>query len=245
MFKRLLILLALGSLTACETIPVTPEDVTSINAREKSVVLMSYFSEKDDPCYHGYMNLVNVDTRQIYNLNSFRGSNIVKPTPGRITVEPGNYKILSGTCAGYQMTANLPLIGSWFEEFEVKPGEVVNIGRLKPINFDLKSLPESQLGRAMNVLFSLGTSRANETTYVTYSFDAENESYVEGLLTTKYPDIETGYITRLPQRRFSEDEFKAVLVKAYEPDENGEIPSSTIANERVSTALADFIAKQE
>ncbi len=244
MFKRVSILLALSTLTACETIPVTPEDVALINTQEKSVVLMSYFSEKSDPCYHGYVNIVNTQTRKVYSVNSFRGSSIVKPTPGRIAVTPGTYKIASGSCAGYQMTASLPLLQTWFKEFEVKPGEVVNIGRLKPVNFDLKSLPESQLGRAVNVLFSLG-SRANETTYVTYSFDDENEPYVKALLADKYPDIQAGYTTRSPKLSFSEEEFKAVLIKAYEPDAEGEMPTSTQARERVNTGLLEFLSKQQ
>ncbi|WP_026941240.1 hypothetical protein [Hellea balneolensis] len=244
MFKRLSIFCSFLALSACETIPVTPEDVSLINNQEKSVILASYYSEKEDVCYHGYLNLMNVDTRKVYSLGSFRGSNIVKPTPGRIAVAPGTYRIASGTCVGYQVSANLPLIQTWFEDFEINPGEVVNIGRLKPVDFDLKSLPKSQLGRAVNVLFSLG-SRANETTYVTYSFDAENESYVKALLDKKYPEIQTKHVTRLPKLRFSEDEFKAVLIKAHEANSDGEMPTSEQARERVAAGLSEFMEQRK
>lgn len=244
MFKRFFTALTLATLSACATVPVTPEEVALVNSQEKSLIVMSYFSEKADPCNTGYLNLVNVDTRELYNLGSFRGSNVVKPTPGRAAVTPGKYKISSGNCAGYQLTGNMPLVETWFEEFEVKPGEVVNIGRIKPVDFDLKSLPESQFNRAVNVLLSLG-SRANETTYVTYSFDAENESYVEALLADKYPEIKTGYVTRIPKFRFSDAEFKAVLIKAHEPNADGEMPTSSQATERVTSALNEFMARQK
>ncbi len=75
---------------------------------------------------------------------------------------PGAYRIVSGTCSGYQTVGNLPLIRFWFQDFEVAAGEARYIGRLDVKPQVEAVMPESKISQAVNNLLT-GTRQERHT----------------------------------------------------------------------------------
>lgn len=235
MKKIFLFLTSFVFLTACASVPpITPEDVISINAKEKSAIMLT--ATAPGQCYNSSIGVLNNDNSTVYYLNM--GNKRV----GYRSVPPGNYEIYSGSCSGYNMTGNYPLLRLWFKSVEVKPGEVVNLGHLKTELLSMKSKPGSEVGQLFNFLITLDSNNLSE--YITYDIQDANQDAVKKLLAKDFPDINTEFSTKIPQRFITEDEFRQAVLDAYAEDENGKRPETKVAEAKLRENLKSLLEEK-
>ena len=229
--------LALLCVSACATTPsVSPAEMAAIRTGQQSAIIMSY--REFGGLYAATVRFVNVDTRRIYSVSMHGGDNWVNAGPDMVAVPPGRYRVLSGNLYGYQVTGNLPLLAYWFDEFDVRSGEVVNIGTLTIRDINVRSLP-GMTDQVFNALFTLDTAQHN--TYYIYNVDYSDEARVQHMLESKYPELGVTPIQRPLHILFDSGEFEHIIVEAYAPHADGTLPTPQEAQARLGVTLEQFV----
>jgi hypothetical protein len=230
---------ALFGLSACATGPsVTPEQMADIRAGQQSAIIMSY--REFQGLYSAYVVFVNVETRRSYAVSMHGGDNWVNAGPDMVSVPPGRYRVLRGGLAGYEVTGTMPLLPYWFDEFEVGPGEVVDVGTITIEDVNVRSLP-GMSDQIFNALFSLDP--AQRDVYYVYNIDYSDEARVQHMLESKYPDLGVAPVRRPLRIMLDRATFEQVIVDGYARSPDGALPTTQEARARVTAGLAAFLAE--
>jgi hypothetical protein len=190
--------------------------------------------------YGANVRFVNVATRQIFGVSMHGGDNWVNAGPDMVAVPPGRYRILTGSLYGYEVTGNLPMVEYWFDEFEVRPGEVVNIGTLRIDDINVRALP-GMSDRVFNALFTL--DYAQRHSYYAYTLDFSDEARVQHMLESKYPELRVAPVQRSPAMVLNSGEFGRIIVESYAPNADGSMPTVQEAQSRVNANLDRYVSE--
>lgn len=228
---------ALLGMGACATGPsLTPAQMQAVRDGEQSAIIMSY--REYAGMYGAYVRFVNVRTGAVHQVEMHGGANIVNAGPDMVAVPPGRYRIQSGTLYTVDATGTMPLLGQWFEPFDVAAGEVVDIGTLHIDDVNVKALP----GMGEQVINALITFNPNRTDrYLIYSVDYSDAARVEQMLASKYPDLGVVPVRRPLVVRIDRAAFERVIVEAYALNPDGSPPTVEEAQRRVGVALERLV----
>jgi len=151
------------------------------------------------------------------------------------SLKPGTYKIKSGKVGGYNVTGNMPLIGLWAQNFEVKAGEVTDLGELNMnmITNDVKTNAGSQV---INALTSLGTNVNQDITHVSYVVSPMTEKDKSRVF-EKFADLEDNLVSRPLDMRLTEAEFSQLVAKASARNEEGNLPTGKEIRTKLASSL--------
>lgn len=228
---------AFFGLAACATEPsLSVAEMGMIREGDQSAIIMSY--REYAGMYGASVRFMNVDTRRMYGVSMHGGDNWVNAGPDMVAVPPGRYRILTGSLYGSDVTGNLPMIAYWFDEFNVAPGEVVNIGTLSIDDINVRALP-GMSDRVLNALFTLNPSQRN--TYYAYTLDFSDEARVQHMLESKYPQLGVAPVQRSPATVLDRAEFERIIVESYAPGADGTMPSVQEAQTLVNESLDRFV----
>ena len=169
MFRRFLaaaaVAFAMFGAAACETVSVSPEQLQAINGGSQAGVIMSY--KEHAGLWGSTVNIANVATGLRYSLSMHGGDNWVNAGPDMVMVPPGIYRVVDGSIYATDMSGTMPLLGWWFRDFDVRAGEVVDVGTLKMTDINVKSIPSDELVQFFRGLVS-GGDNSDVSTYVMY-----------------------------------------------------------------------------
>jgi len=225
------------ALAACATPPsVDPLQLAMIRDGEQSAIIMSY--REYSGMYGANVRFVNMETRRTYAVSMHGGDNWVNAGPDMVAVPPGRYRVLSGSLYGYEVSGTMPLLAYWFEEFEVRPGEVVDVGTLTIDDINVRSLP-GMSERVFNALFTLDPRQ--RSTYFAYNIDYSDEARVQHMLESKYPEFGVAPVRRPLEIVLDRAEFERLIVEAYAPSAEGALPSTQEAQTRLGDSLDNFV----
>ncbi|MFN0023554.1 MAG: hypothetical protein ACKVS5_06600 [Parvularculaceae bacterium] len=137
---------------------------------------------------------------------------------GAVALPPGRYRVVFGSMSGargnYRTSISyLGLFGDWFEEFDVNPGEVVDLGTLRVAPYDFGSLP-AEIGLEMTSVVNGGIGEAF-TSYLAYNIDQSSGYLADHFMKDKFPRLTARPVRRPLQRRFDDAVFADALVRAY------------------------------
>ncbi len=241
MLRNFLILMCAWALSACATTSVKPEDISSIKTGEKSGIIMSYLEYQG--FYSANVSVVNTDTGSLHNLSMHGGSNWVGAGPDMVAVEPGNYRIWSGSLGGYQVSATMPLVRYWFEDFDVGPGEIVDVGTLNLDELKLESTA-SGAGKVWNTITQLGDSK-DKTSYITYTANHDDDARVQKMMADKFPELVGKPVKRQLVPMVDRAAFEKIIADANQPGPDGKLPSTEKSRETVSQKLIDLFENSQ
>jgi hypothetical protein len=231
-------LLALGA-GACAT-ALSPELIQQVDRAQLSAVIMSY--REFAGWQQAAATITNVQTRQTYRLEFHTGSNVVNMRASNLViVPPGRYRLADGYLYTPDASARLPLIEFWFDEFDVAPGEVVNIGTLTLEPLNMSSLANA---RGLEALFRLGNQN-DVTTYIAYGADYSEDEDVSELIADWYPTFAARMVKRPLQVVLDREQFENVLVAAYTPNAEGAAPSTIDARQRVQENVEELLRRRQ
>ncbi|WP_420471777.1 hypothetical protein [Brevundimonas sp. FT23042] len=231
--------LTLAGLGACASAPMLgPETLTSIREGRQSAILMAFKP------YQGMggarVTFLNVGTRRLYDLRVVGGDNWVNAGPEMVAVPPGRYRIYSGVMGGGSFDGTLPLLGRWFDDFEVGAGEIVDVGALNVEGIEVRSMS----GIADSLVYGLLTlDPARRDHYLVYSVDYSAEVAVQHMLDTKYPDLGLTPVRRPLQTVIDRSAFERAIVEAYMPNADGSLPTREAAEARVEQGLRSLTSQ--
>jgi hypothetical protein len=229
-------LLALGA-GACAT-ALSPELIQQVDQAQLSAVIMSY--REFSGWQQAAATITNVQTRQTYRFEFHTGANVVNMRPSNLViVPPGRYRLSDGYLYTPDASARLPLIEFWFDEFDVAPGEVVNIGTLTLEALNMNSLANA---RGLEALFRLGNQN-DVTTYIAYGADYSEDEDVNELIANWYPTFAGRMVKRPLLVVLDRGQFESVLVAAYTPNADGVAPSTVEARQRVQDSVAELLRR--
>lgn len=232
LYKLCVLFFGALSLSACATV-----DYEAFNAKldsGESSAIVSQFDNTDTGMWGATLQLHNVTEGMIYT-RTFDGYG-----PSVAEVKPGKYRIRSGSTYGYNVTGSLPLIEFWFEDFQVGPGEIVDIGKFGYKTFSVKS-EASSAKKVWNALNSLGTEVNDTADYVTYTVSALDQDEVQEALEKNFAANKSKLVSRPLVRVLSEEEFRKVIDEASAPDADGNLPPTEVSRERIGKALAALL----
>ena len=221
-------------LTACATGPkIDYAGISSnIQAGEKGGVIGGF---KASGMSYASLTLENVDTGSPARMS-------LLSSPRVFSLNPGTYKIKTGKIGGYNVTGNMPLIGLWAEPFEVKAGEVTNLGvlQMKRITNNVKTSGGSKV---LNALSSFGTNMNDDVTHVSFNTlpmsDSAQVKAIEKFVGLESSDI----VDRHLKMRISETEFRGLIAKASAKDEEGKLPTRQEIRTKLAGSLLMLMLK--
>lgn len=229
---------ALG-LAACATPPsVNPMQMAQIRSGVQSAIIMSY--REYNGMYGASVRFMNLETRGVYGVSMHGGDNWVNAGPDMVAVPPGRYRVLSGSLYGYEVSGNMPLLAYWFDDFEVAPGEVVDIGTLTIDDVNVRSIP-GMTSQIFNALFTLDSR--DRSTYFAYNIDYSDEARVAHMLESKYPELGVAPVRRPLSIVLDRTQFEQTILEAYSPNAEGALPSTAEAQARLNVSLNRFVAE--
>jgi hypothetical protein len=244
MFRRFLaaaaVAFAMFGAAACETVSVSPEQLQAINGGSQAGVIMSY--KEHAGLWGSTVNIANVATGLRYSLSMHGGDNWVNAGPDMVMVPPGIYRVVDGSIYATDMSGTMPLLGWWFREFDVRAGEVVDVGTLKMTDINVKSIPSDELVQFFRGLVS-GGDNSDVSTYVMYEVDYSDDARVQAMLKSKYPTLAVGPVKRPLQVALDRKAFEALIVEAYRPGSDGKYPSAPEVEAKVNRLVAEFVQK--
>lgn len=229
---------SLMALAACATpAQLSLDDITGIRAGQQAAILMAY----NPPGYEmptARATFVNMTTAATYDLQVNGANALVAAAPDLIAVPPGRYRILRGERAAANSIGTFPLMAQWFDEFEVRPGEVVDIGTLNVEEIEVRSMQ----GLGDSLINALATwDPARRDTYLAYSFDYSSEVEVQRMLASKYPTLAIAPVRRSPRLLLDRTRFEQIIREAYAPNLDGSLPSTPEAQGRISSAMLAYL----
>lgn len=148
---------------------------------------------------------------------------ILSNSPRVFSLRPGTYKVKSGGVSGPNVRGNMPMIALWADEFEVRAGEVVNLGEIS-VNRITHNVKTDGVGKVFNAITSLGTNLNDDQTYVTYEINPMSAK-TEAKAFKKLPALKSKIVYRPLKMRFSEAEFRDAINDASSETEDGKLPS--------------------
>jgi hypothetical protein len=244
MFRRFLaaaaVAFAMFGAAACETVSVSPEQLQAINGGSQAGVIMSY--KEHAGLWGSTVNIANVATGLRYSLSMHGGDNWVNAGPDMVMVPPGIYRVVDGSIYATDMSGTMPLLGWWFRDFDVRAGEVVDVGTLKMTDINVKSIPSDELVQFFRGLVS-GGDNSDVSTYVMYEVDYSDDARVQAMLKSKYPTLAVGPVKRPLQVALDRKAFEALIVEAYRPGSDGKYPSAPEVEAKVNRLVAEFVQK--
>jgi hypothetical protein len=232
--------LALFGAAGCETVSVSPEQLQLINTGSQSGIIMSY--REHNGLWGSTIRFANVSTGLTYSVSMHGGDNWVNAGPDMVMAPPGKYRVLDGSIYATDMSGTMPLLQWWFKEFDVRAGEVVDVGTLKMTDINVRSIPSDELVKFFRSLVTLGDT-SDVSTYVMYEVDYSDDARVQAMLKSKYPTLSVTPVKRPLQVALDRAEFERIIVEAYRPGPDGKYPSEAEADAKVSALLRDFVAK--
>lgn len=233
----LLVAFSLMGLASCAMGPqLNLQQITSIREGQQSAILMAY--KPYSSMISARLTFVNVRTSDTYELWVNGANSFVKASPDMVAVPAGRYRILNGTTADGSAFGTLPLIAYWFDEFEVGPGEVVDIGTLNVEDVEVRSMS----GIADSVVYTMLTlNPARRDSYLSYSFNNASEADVQRMLGEKYPTLGVVPIRRSPRLILEKARFEQIIRESFTPKSDGSLPTTAEAQARVSASIRQFI----
>lgn len=222
------------SLSACATIDYETFN-SNLNVGKSSAIVAQYETPGFGTMFDATLRFKNTTDGLIYT----RSFSYFEPTV--VEVKPGKYYILDGSTSGVNVTGNMPLIAAWYKGFEVKPGEIVNIGKFGYKPFEVKSSAETTSGKVWNALNSLGMTTKHKTNYVTYQVGIIDEKELQAELSKNFSSNKSKLVSRPLQLRLSEDEFQNIVLDASAADADGKRPTLDESRERVNSELSKYI----
>jgi len=175
-------------------------------------------------------------TLTVENVDTGSRSNVSFSTAPRVySLNPGKYEIKSGRVGGYNVTGNMPLIGLWAEEFEVKAGEVTALGDLQ-MNTIKNNVKTSGGSKVLNALNSFGTNVNNDVTHVSFNVQPMQEKRKEKAL-SKFTGLESHVVDRPLKLRFTETEFQSMINEASAKNEEGKLPTRKDIQSKLAASL--------
>lgn len=232
--------LALFGAAACETVSVSPEQLQLINTGTQSGIIMSY--KEHNGLWGSTIQIANVSTGRTYSLSMHGGDNWVNAGPDMVMAPPGRYRVVDGSIYATDMSGTMPLLEWWFKEFDVRAGEVVDVGTLKMTDINVRSIPSDELVKFFRSLVTLG-DESDVSTYVMYEVDYSDDARVQAMLKSKYPTLSVKPVKRPLQVALDRTEFERIIVEAYRPGADGKYLSESEADAKVGALLRDFVAR--
>lgn len=238
-FSIFFIVMAGFSTTSCETTSIKPELLQKVQDGKHSAIIMSY---KEFQGYYGaYITFANTETWKSQEISMHGGDNWVGAGPAMAVVEPGHYRISTGSLYGYQVGANMPLVEYWFKEFEVAPGEIVDIGTLTLDDVKLRSTAGAA-GKVVNALLAFGDTK-DSTSYIAYNIDYSDDERVKKMLVDKYPQFAGKPVKRPLVPTIDKQQFETIIADANKPGADGKLPPTQESQRRVETAIIELLSK--
>lgn len=232
--------LALFGAAACETVSVSPEQLQLINTGTQSGIIMSY--KEHNGLWGSTIRFGNVASGRTYSVSMHGGDNWVNAGPDMVMVPPGKYRVLDGSIYATDMSGTMPLLEWWFKEFDVRAGEVVDVGTLKMTDVNVRSIPSDELVKFFRSLVTLG-DESDVSTYVMYEVDYSDDVRVQAMLKSKYPTLSVTPVKRPLQVALDRAEFERIIVEAYRPGPDGKYLSEAEADAKVGALLREFVAR--
>lgn len=210
--NRLQVLLtAIAAATAlvsgCASTGVSGRDAAAVEQGQGSAVIMSFRGGQG--FYDANVTIENVATGKKYAM-------LLSMTDA-VAVPPGRYRAIFASMSGARgdyakAISYLGLFEDWFEEFDVNPGEVVDLGTLRVAPYSFGSLP-SETGIRLTSMINEGIGGAFSS-YLAYNIDRSGDHLADHFIKKKFPKL-TAKLTRRPlQRRFDDAFFAEALVRA-------------------------------
>ena len=215
-------LLAVASLSACETLDTWPtEDELALFSPNSGNSLVVLSATDNFGCGNTGLAFIDVDTDITFHRT------VPSSGAAAAVVKPGNYHLYYGNC--FSAVGDLGGVLYWFDSVEVKPNEVVYLGTF---NMDVITVA-SQAGVLENI-FTLGISAFTgvASQYPVYAMHDETEK-VRAMLREQYPQFADAMITRIPPAILSREDFASAFVAAYAPRPDGSLPTGEDAQARL------------
>jgi len=230
-FKYAILTIAALCATGCATsTPIsTRPDITSLEATkgvsaDKGILIVDTTGNLN--CNSIQMGFYSED-KNVVSMIDYAGS---KSGPAMQVVEPGKYRLISGTCnkQGFY-PSSLPSLRLWFSSIEVGAGEAVYAGTLDTNRLDVKSKLEGA-GAVWSALINQSTK--TQSTYLTYQFmdrseimklEMKNGEEVDESLA----EIADRMIYRPPLSILDKQEYEAAILRAYGKTEDGKTPTKS------------------
>jgi hypothetical protein len=225
---------------ACETVSVSPEQLQAINGGSQAGVIMSY--KEHAGLWGSTIRIANVATGQTFSLSMHGGDNWVNAGPDMVTVPPGTYRVVDGGIYATDMSGTMPLLRWWFRDFDVRAGEVVDVGTLKMTDINVTSIPSDELVQFFRGLVS-GGDNSDVSTYVMYEVDCLEDARAQAMLKSRYSTLAFGPVKRPLQMALDRKAFEALIVEAYRTGADGKHPSAPEVEAKVNRLVAEFVHK--
>lgn len=230
--------LAVVGLAACAGAPrLAAADAAAVQSGQGAAVALTfrsimYFESAT-------IRFENLETHQIFEMWGAQPPVYGSPQPGLLALPPGRYRVHSGELKFRHLKEEMPLISDWFREFEVRSGEVVDLGALTLTA--VEAYAGTDAGRGVLKMLGQGDVQPAVThTYVVYSIDGSSAE-----LTRDYLMNESGLgvapTVRRLQVRLNGAEFERLVYDAYEHHSDGSRPSEAEADARVRRALEAYL----
>lgn len=244
MFRRFLaavtVAAAMFGVAACETVSVSPEQLQAINSGSQAGIIMSY--KEHNGLWGSTIHFGNMSNGRTYSVSMHGGDNWVNAGPDMVMVQPGKYRVLDGSIYATDMSGTMPLLEWWFKEFEVRAGEVVDVGTLKMTDINVRSIPSDELVKFFRSLVTLG-DESDVVTYVMYDVDYSDDARVQAMLKSKYPLLSVTPVKRPLQVALDRAEFERLIIEAYKPGPDGKYLSEAEADAKVGVLVREFVAR--
>lgn len=235
-------ILALGLASCATSNPVDYDGITtSIQSGEKAGVITTF--KPSGSRVHGIgKDLLLSAHLKFEHVETNKSVGLTFSEKGRIQqIEPGRYTIKSGGVRGPNVTGNMPLLQLWVEDFDIKGGEVVDLGELN-MNRIKVNVKTDGVNKTFNALISLGTDINDDQTHVTYEIEASSAKDINNAL-KKFPALEGKVISRSLEMRFTEEEFRDAIDKASARTEDGRLPSRFEVMRKLEASLRRLTLK--
>lgn len=248
MFLRgLVIILAALATTGCVStsqfdsnfLPVQPETAEDIAAGRLGAIVAHL--RLPETCTSLWVNYRNVESgkstfKSIPMISTDKGFSLTDggEFPVVIPVRPGHYELTESECvwygANYRYTQRLDGMRAWFEEFEVKGGEVVYPGT--PMVEEVTH----EWGVALTP-FELFQGRKTRSLdrYGLYSI-ADNEDAIRKSLQRYNPALESRLVKRFPSAVLDKERVRALIADAYAAETSQIPPDDATALARAEKA---------
>lgn len=213
-------------------------NLENIDTGKKSNVYFSYF-----PTYPRIHSL----EPGTYKINS--GTYTTKG--GTVAIKHGPYQIEPGQIDKYNETGNLSLIDLWTGTFDVKAGEVTDLGviRMKPVRGYAKKSGTDKVLNELNNISKSGTISNKEIetyniSHVSFRVSPIKDS-IKKLALKKYEGLESRVFFRPLQLNLTESEFELIAKKAAQKGAGGILPDKSQVRENLSIGVADKVAQNK
>lgn len=190
---------------------------------------------------------VSVSPEQLQAINDGSQSGIIMSYkehagPDLVMAPPGTYRVFDGSICATDMSGTMPLLRWWFRDFDVRAGEVVDVGTLKMTDINVKSVPSDELVQFFRGLVS-GGDNSDVSTCVMYEVDYSDDARVQAILKSRYRALTVVPVKRPLQVALDRKAFEALIVEAYRPGADGRYPSAPEVEAKVNRLVAEFVQK--